>query len=272
MGIKDALEKLPLARNCLGTVNSLYNFLEGSSKRHAIFKNSQLTNKATTIKRVDITRWSAKERAVNAALSTYDFVLDTLVFIERNGSSMADAQAKQLLNSVEEFEYNFILRVLYEIFERTGILSKALQSSELELDHCNLLVKVSLESLAELLNENEFKSTYNKALEFAKERNLKLPVLPRQSKVPNRYKDCESNLIQKPTFSTPEEMYRAAYYDAINTVIREIDFRFNNKSLAPFLLMEKIIKWSEDQLKELIDLKYYDHLIDFIVELKIVVT
>ena len=58
-------------------------------------------------------------------------------------------------------------------------------------------------------------------------------------------------------------MYRAAYYDAINTVICEIDFRFNNKSLAQFLLMEKIIKGSEDQLKELIDLKYYDHLIDF---------
>ena len=81
MGIKHALEKLPLERNCLGTVNSLYNFLGGSSYRHAIFKNSQLTNKAITIKRVDITRWSAKERAVNEALSTYDFVLDSLIFI-----------------------------------------------------------------------------------------------------------------------------------------------------------------------------------------------
>ena len=219
-------------------------------------------NKATPVKRVDMTRWSAKERAVNAALTTYDFVLESLLFIEINGSSIADVQAKQLLNSIEEFEYNFMLRVLFEIFERTEILSKALQSSGLELDRCSLLVKVALESLAELLNENEFKSTYNKALDFAKERDLKLPSLPRQSKVPIRFKDSESNLTQTPIFSSPEEMYRAAYYEAINTAISEIDFRFNKKSLSPFLLMEKIIKGSEDQLQELIDLNYYDHLID----------
>ena len=43
---------------------------------------------------------------------------------------MADAQAKQPLNTLVEFEYNFILRVLFEIFERTRILAKAIQSSE----------------------------------------------------------------------------------------------------------------------------------------------
>ena len=89
LALQDALNKIPEARNCLGTLNSLYTFIEGSPKRHAIFNNMQLENQTSSIKRVDGTRWSSRSRAVSSLIKTYGFVLDTLAFIGSTDKSPA---------------------------------------------------------------------------------------------------------------------------------------------------------------------------------------
>ena len=60
---------------------------------------------------------------------TYEFILDTLYYIHLTDKNAILAES--LLKSVKEYEFLFTLHVLYEVFERTGILSEALQDSEL---------------------------------------------------------------------------------------------------------------------------------------------
>lgn len=73
-------------RNVLGTVNSLYDFLEGSAKRHAKFTEVQHTSACSgnhpqvTLKRLCETRWAARYRAVHAVFTNYLAVLETLSF------------------------------------------------------------------------------------------------------------------------------------------------------------------------------------------------
>ena len=84
-----ALNQLTLARNCLGTVNSLFAFIKGTAKRHAIFLNFQLSDSKTTFKRVDGTRWSSKDHAIPFLVKTYVFVLETLSHINLTEKSQA---------------------------------------------------------------------------------------------------------------------------------------------------------------------------------------
>ena len=89
----------------------------------------QLINQPTSVKRVDGTRWSSRRRAVSSLIKTYEFVLDTLAYIDSSDKTPAGANAKPLLISIEEFEFQFVLRVLNDAFERTGLLSDSLQSN-----------------------------------------------------------------------------------------------------------------------------------------------
>ena len=73
--------------NVLGTVNSLYDFLEGSAKRHAKFTEVQHMSASSgnhplvTLKRLCETRWAARYRAVHAVFTNYSAILETLTFI-----------------------------------------------------------------------------------------------------------------------------------------------------------------------------------------------
>ena len=43
LALQDTMTEIETLRNALGTIQSLYNFLHGSTKRHALFKNSKKT-------------------------------------------------------------------------------------------------------------------------------------------------------------------------------------------------------------------------------------
>ena len=262
LALSDALNLLTSARNCLGTVNSLYTFIEGSAKRHAIFLNSQLTNKATTVKRVDGTRWSSRERAVTSLVETYVFVLDTLSYISYTDNSESGAMSKSLLKAIEEFEFQFMLRLLDLVFERVGILSDALQSPEIEMDRCSRLLQTTLESLAELLNDDAFNILYEESIAFAKENSMGQPKLPRRTRIPNKFKDT---LKECETFASTEERFKSIYYETITKVIDEISTRFENESLAPLLQIERILKGTseENDLISISKLNYYNNMIKF---------
>ena len=57
-------------RNCLGTVQELYNFVEASAMRHALFKEVQKERKEKeiTLKSQSKTRWGYRKSATFALL------------------------------------------------------------------------------------------------------------------------------------------------------------------------------------------------------------
>ena len=55
-------------RNALGTIQALYNFLEASPKRHALFSDTEVQGEdlKLTLKSWSATRWSCRWEAVKA--------------------------------------------------------------------------------------------------------------------------------------------------------------------------------------------------------------
>ena len=60
LAIQDTMTQIEPVRNALGTIQSLYNFLEASPKRHAIFADiqSDLNPIVRSLKSLSVTRWS----------------------------------------------------------------------------------------------------------------------------------------------------------------------------------------------------------------------
>ena len=68
-------------RKCCGTVSSVYDYIGGSNKRHAIFINMEAeeVSDPETLKNHCATRWTSRERSFDSLYETYEYVLKTLL-------------------------------------------------------------------------------------------------------------------------------------------------------------------------------------------------
>ena len=199
----------------MGTLNSLYNFIECSPKRHAIFINSQLSSKTTTVKKVDGTRWSSRQRALSSLIDTYEFVLETLSYIDLTDKSHSGTIARSLLRAIEDFEFQFMAQLLNLIFSRIRIFSDALQSPTIEMDRCSRLLENTIDSLTELSNDNLFDNLYRECINFAKDHSMDQPILPRNIRVPDKLKD---SIKQNKSFSSAKERFKSICYETFGEI------------------------------------------------------
>ena len=69
LALQHSCDNIPKARNCLNTLNSLHDFVEGSAKRHALFQSIQSMS-GDQIKRIlhhlSDTRWASRDLSLNA--------------------------------------------------------------------------------------------------------------------------------------------------------------------------------------------------------------
>jgi len=80
LALQDSCDNIKEVRNTLGQVNSVYNLIEGSSKRNYIFEKFQLEHDKSklTLKNFCETRWSSRFNALKAANENYETILETL--------------------------------------------------------------------------------------------------------------------------------------------------------------------------------------------------
>ena len=111
-----------------------------------------------------------------------------------------------------EFEFQFVLRVLFLVYEITGFLNEALQDKELEMDRVKRLQITTINALEKICTESFFEDVYNKCIEFANENYLEKPALPRIRKVPPRFRGTVDEPIQH-TFV--KQKFKGLFFDVI---------------------------------------------------------
>ena len=75
LALKDASNRLPYILETTAMVNSVYDFVEGSAQRHALFKHVQGDQRAITLKHLCETRWGDKKFAYDAHVEVYSQIL-----------------------------------------------------------------------------------------------------------------------------------------------------------------------------------------------------
>jgi hypothetical protein len=123
--LQSSLSSIREIRNFLGTVNSLYSFLEASAKRHERFQEIQKALNAskppTTLKHLCETRWASRYRAVHSLKNSFEAVVLTLQAISEEDPRTGH-EADSLLKAISSFMFYFYILVLDSLLKVTGVI------------------------------------------------------------------------------------------------------------------------------------------------------
>ncbi|CAF0835854.1 unnamed protein product [Brachionus calyciflorus] len=80
LALQDSCESIKEDRNTLGQTNSIYNLIQGSSKRNLIFEKFQINTEKSSLslKNLCNTRWASRYNTLKALNENYIVILDTL--------------------------------------------------------------------------------------------------------------------------------------------------------------------------------------------------
>jgi len=185
----DLAKQVSYVRNTFGTLKVLHSFIGASSKRYAIFEKIwiQIGNKngPKTLKSLSDTRWSCRVDALNSVISNLSIIIDTLEDIsEKDSINGSDASA--LLSSMTNFEFIFCIVFLSDVMQVTNILSKYLQSSNINFDNVCTMAQQTIDVLKNCRSDSTFNKTWERAMEITITNNISFPKLPRKRTVPQK--------------------------------------------------------------------------------------
>jgi len=129
LAIQDTMTQIEPVRNARGTIQSLYNFLEASPKRHAIFVDIQSDLKpiVRSLISLSVTRWSYHWEAVKAVYEELESIFMSLLSLADNRVVEIYTNSRALLRTICDLDFALGLCVLKVILGSTSSLSKYLQ-------------------------------------------------------------------------------------------------------------------------------------------------
>ncbi|KAF0703978.1 zinc finger MYM-type protein 1-like, partial [Aphis craccivora] len=234
-----------IALDFFGTIQLVYNFIEGSCSRHAIFE--QIVNstnaKLKTLKSLSNTRWACRSEAVSAVKINYSSLL---VAIEEiiNSTKQSEVRVKGLgiMYQLKKFEFIFALEMFHPILSAVLKVSTFLQTSNI-----NLLTAVEVEdslkeSLKKMRNEEyEFQKIYKNTVKLCSDIDIQIPAAKKR-KISSK---VDTSHTSQYFFKTKEEEMKLIVYNtALDQMINGISIRFNQetinmiKSIANLIILQ----------------------------------
>ena len=251
LAVKDLLSSIQLLRNVLGTVQEIYNFLEGSPKRSEIFKTADIDEEdnvnVTTLKNQGATRWAAKGDSVIAVSKELKRVVKVLDCLTRDKDAKVSAKAKSILRNIYGEEFVFGVSLLESLLIPVNKLSNYLQGRSVDMRKARENVKLYITTFEGLKNEESFNELWQ--LSQQKSTELKLFVEEDDSldinfdfdeaKVPRRLKWTKS----------PKEYFRVTHYEAaLDKIVTDLNIRFMDKDKNVILDLVAVV--NDDKVAE----------------------
>ncbi|XP_068691425.1 zinc finger MYM-type protein 1-like [Montipora foliosa] len=158
LALQDTMTENETLRNALATIQSLYNFLHGSTKRHALFKDIETHEEdvALTLKSLSTTRWSCRWAAVRAVLEQVPRITEALVTLSKDSDPKTYSESNSFLHSICDFEFVYGLMVLKLILSNTDNLSRYLQGEQMDVITAKKTADAVVKTLSNCRNEESF--------------------------------------------------------------------------------------------------------------------
>lgn len=196
------------------TLSGIPNFFSHSSKRVNALAESEVTKRFPSIAN---TRWNYNSRIVNTVNENQTQLIGFFEGIVEDPDSWdteAFITAKGYVSSLKDFDFAFLLKVFSHIFSLTDTLFNILQSKTLDVKYCIEKVKETISHLRDA--RNDFEETYRKVEE---DDNVEPPKKRRREDDP----------------ITPKMKYVRLYNEIIDTVVGQMEVRFQDLSDLQFL-------------------------------------
>ena len=158
LALQDTMTSVEPIRNALGTIQSLYNLIEASQKRHSIFKNIQMEEEHSdlTLKSMSVTRWSCRWQVVKAVIEQVPRIIRALLSLSSDRDVKIYTDSNNLLNAICDFKFVFGSVVLKVILSNTDSLSKYLQGKNVGVIAAKETAEATMQTLTKCRNEESF--------------------------------------------------------------------------------------------------------------------
>ena len=224
--------------NFFGLMEAIYRFFSVSTLRHDRFVTDQRQRQLQILEipKLSDTRWVCRYVAVHLYLVRYECIVDALEgIVEDSRDRVEAAEATGLSCQLQNLSFVLLLCVFKDVLGVTKPLSDHLQSKDLNLAITIELVDSVTEALlSRRVNEYFSDHIWKYAIEIAHERELEI-ALPNNSKrrtvrLPSR---LHQGVVMEVTGSRaagtsddPECVYRAVYFQVLDTVLSQLRSRF----------------------------------------------
>lgn len=215
---------------CLGTIKSIYNFLNSPKKQVEFGKSIEKTTPETArrkLKNTCETRWIERHEAVNTFFELFEPTIDVLNVISEWSNNEDNVKAQGFLNTVSTFDFIITLVTLKFVFNFILPLSRLLQSPSIDystaIASANDLIE-KLETVTENSKEH-FQTLFKEASDVASCFEIEI-TLPK-----NKGRPRLDGINQQPV----EFYYSCLFIPLLNSVSRELKEKFReNAVLANF--------------------------------------
>ena len=238
LALQAALAENEALRNTLGTVQSIYTFLEASPKRHALFGEVRADSEPKlTLKSQSETRWSCRYESVNAVIQQLESITKALLELKDYKDSKTSSNAKSILIAICDFEFVLCLVILKIILSNVNALCRYLQSSTMDVMSARKTAEGTVKALQGCRNDQSFDTVWqmveiksNTLKNVIKDTkfSFKETTLPRFCQPSIRLQAPVGELCEGHTHHTTAISHHQVniYFVALDLVIAEIKERF----------------------------------------------
>ena len=256
LSVADTIRTVKYLGSIMDTVYELSKLLQYSPKRLALFKDfkAKISPDCVGFRVLCPTRWTVRNETFQSILDNYSALLELWeTILNDKPDSETRARVNGIDSQMKTFDFYFGVSLLHNVLSHTDNLSKTLQHTRLNAAEGQHLVRMTTTTLKSIRTEEMYKLFWQKIITQANELDIAEPTLPRKRKAPRRY---EVGVGTGVTPSSPEDHFKAIYYEALDTVIGCIGDRFKQEGyqmyskLEQLLIMEKQNKEDTDEVLE----------------------
>jgi len=283
--IVDTCSKNTVIRNFFGVVQSLYAFIEGSTKRHAVFKEiqEQLISESEndeesksdsaagggskTLHSLSTTRWSTRFDNCKALEDNLLGVVKTLDTIIQDSSydRKTAGEATSLMKAID-FEFCLTLTIMTDLLKLTNIVSKNLQSKTLNIAAASVQVEALISEISKKRSDEQFGQYWDRTVRMADSIGVEF-IENRRRKVSRRVDENAQNEM----ILDDKSNYKVhLHFEAVDLLLTALRSRFHpdvmpllnstdclvNPSAVKMDKVEKLRSFYLNDLDEQLELEY----------------
>lgn len=206
------------------------------------------------------TRWTVKGSAMASIIENHEelealwevclslshnfaiAIVHSFVLKQESGETVTDREMKARIRGVEammkKFSIHFGLHLGKLILGHTDNLSSSLQSPTVSAADGQDLMQKTVSTLKSIRNDSDFEAFYGKVCRSAADLDIEEPAMARKRKRNKRY---EAGTGPEFFHETPEQKYKADYFQALDFVAGNIEDRFQQEGYKMYLHLQQFL-------------------------------
>ena len=236
----------PIIFDFFGIIQLIYNFIEGSPARHAIFEKIVRKTDASlkVLKSLSTTRWACRAEAVQAVYDDLEVIIETIEeIILSTNDSRSKITAKGILNQIKSFNFIMALEIMTPILQIIVVVSRTLQMKNIDLFEAVSCVNDLCQTLTRFRNEPSiFQDMFERAATMCTKLDIDIPATKKRK--PSTRIDVNPQTATE--VKTKEDEVRIwTFYPLLDSFIQGLGERFDQETKSLLVSISKLIRLND---------------------------